>query len=100
MLPLRVLATIGRHEKAEPVLSDWLRTGRPRGRSSSPFRGETFLLFMFSRPALGSTQSSNQWIPRALSPGVKQPRREADHSSPTSAQVNTPTPHAPSWRNA
>jgi hypothetical protein len=30
-----------------------------------------------SRPALGSTQPSIQWV--ALYPGVKRPRHEADH---------------------
>jgi hypothetical protein len=40
-----------------------------------------------SRPALGSTQPPIQWVPVALSPGVKRPGREADHSPPTSAEV-------------
>jgi hypothetical protein len=41
---------------------------------------------MSSRPALGSTQPSIQWI-RALSLGLKGPGREAGHSPPTSAEV-------------
>jgi hypothetical protein len=40
-----------------------------------------------SRPALGSTQPPIQWVPGALSLGVKWPGREADHSPPTSAEV-------------
>jgi hypothetical protein len=32
-------------------------------------------------------QPSNQWIPGALSPGIKRPGRESDHSTPTSAEV-------------
>jgi hypothetical protein len=40
-----------------------------------------------SRPALGPTQRPIQWIPRALSLGVKRPGREADHSLPLSAEV-------------
>jgi hypothetical protein len=40
-----------------------------------------------SRPALGSTQPPIQWVPGPLSPRVKQPGREADHSPPTSAEV-------------
>jgi len=36
-----------------------------------------------SRPALGSTQSSIQWVPRALSKGVKPPGHEADHPPPS-----------------
>jgi hypothetical protein len=41
----------------------------------------------------------------ALSPGVKRPGREADHSSPTSAEVKkmwiyTSIPHTPLWHTA
>jgi hypothetical protein len=67
--------------------SDWLRAGRPRGWSSSPGRVKNFLFSMSSKPVLGSTQPPIQWIPRAVSPGVKRPGREADHSPPTSADV-------------
>jgi hypothetical protein len=42
---------------------------------------------MSSRPALGSTQPPIQWVPEALSLGVKQLGREADHSPPASAEV-------------
>jgi hypothetical protein len=77
--------------------SDWLRARRPRGRSSSPGEVKNFLFSMSSRPALGSTQAPIQWVPGALSPGVKRPGREDDHSPPASAEVNkmwiyTPTP--------
>jgi hypothetical protein len=67
--------------------SDWLRTGRPKGRSSSPCRVKNFLFSTSSRPALGSTQPPIQWVPWALFPGVKRPGYEADHSPPTSAEV-------------
>jgi hypothetical protein len=40
-----------------------------------------------SRPALGPIQPPSQWVPGALSLGVKQPGREADHSPPSSAEV-------------
>jgi hypothetical protein len=63
--------------------SDWLRAGRPRGRSSSPGRGKIFLLSTSSRPALGPTHSPIEWVPGALSPGLKRLRR----SRPTSAKV-------------
>jgi hypothetical protein len=58
-----------------------------------------------SRPALGSNQSPIQWVPGALSPGVKRPGCEVDHSPQTSAEVRktwiyTSTPHTPSWRSA
>jgi hypothetical protein len=35
----------------------------------------------------GSTQPPIQWVPGALSPGVKRPGRGADHSPPASAEV-------------
>jgi hypothetical protein len=38
-----------------------------------------FLFTTMSRPALRSTQPSIQWVPGALSLGVKWPRRESDH---------------------
>jgi hypothetical protein len=40
-----------------------------------------------SRTALVPTQSPIQWVQRALSLGVKRPRREADHSPRSSAEV-------------
>jgi hypothetical protein len=85
--------------------SDWLRAGWPRSRSSRPGRGKNFLFSMLSRPALGPTQSSIQWVPGALSPGVKPQGCEADHSPPASAGVKkmwiyTSTPRTPSWHSA
>jgi hypothetical protein len=46
-----------------------------------------FLFITTSRTALGPTQSAIQWVPGALSLGVKRQRREADHSPPSSAEV-------------
>jgi hypothetical protein len=40
-----------------------------------------------SRPALGPTQPPIQWVPGALSMGVKRQAREADHSPPSNAGV-------------
>jgi hypothetical protein len=82
-----------------------LRAGRPRGWSSSPGREKNILFSKSSRPALRSTQTPIQWVPGALSPGVKRQGREVDHSPPTSAEVKkmwiyTSTPHTPSWRSA
>jgi hypothetical protein len=52
-------------------------------------RGQSiFPLSSVSRPALGPTQPPVQWVPGVLPPGVKaRPRREADHSPPSSAEV-------------
>jgi hypothetical protein len=46
-----------------------------------------------------------QWVPGALTPGVKRPDREADHSLklvPRSRKRGSihPLPHTPSWRSA
>jgi hypothetical protein len=53
----------------------------------------------------GSTQQPIQWVPDALSPGVKRSGRDADHSARTSVEVkkmwiDTTTPHTPSWCSA
>jgi hypothetical protein len=53
--------------------SDWVRAGRPRGRSLSPGRVKNFLFCTSSRPALGSIQPPIEWVSGALSPGVKGP---------------------------
>jgi hypothetical protein len=39
------------------------------------------------RLALGSIQPPIQWVPGALSLGVKQPRHETDHLPPANAEV-------------
>jgi hypothetical protein len=62
--------------------SDWLRARRLRGRSSSPGRVKKFTS---PYPALGPTRPPIQWVPRALSPGVKRPGHEAYHSFPASS---------------
>jgi hypothetical protein len=46
-----------------------------------------------------------QWVPGALSLGVKRPGSEADHSLPSSAEVKVsgaipPFPNTPSWGDA
>jgi hypothetical protein len=85
--------------------SDWLQARPSQGQSLSPGTIKKFLFSMSSRPVLGPTQPPIQWEPGALSPGVKRPGREVDHSPLTSAKVNktwlyTSTPHTPSWHSA
>jgi hypothetical protein len=46
-----------------------------------------FLFTTASRTALGPTQPPIQWVPGAISLGVKRPGREADHSPSSSAEV-------------
>jgi hypothetical protein len=45
-----------------------------------------FLFATVSGPALRPTRLPIQWVPGALSVGVKRPRREADHSPPSSVR--------------
>jgi hypothetical protein len=45
------------------------------------------LVKKISRPVLEHTHHPVEWVPEALSPGVKQPKREADHSPLCSAEV-------------
>jgi hypothetical protein len=46
-----------------------------------------FLFTTASRPALEPAQPPIQWVPGALSLGIKRLKREAHHSSPSSAEV-------------
>jgi hypothetical protein len=46
-----------------------------------------FLFATVSRQALGPTQPAIQWVPGALSLGVKRPGYEPDHTPPSSAEV-------------
>jgi hypothetical protein len=65
-----------------------------------------FLFTTVSIPALGPTQPPIQWVPGAPSLGIKRPRREADHSLPSSAEIKEcvelylHSPNTPSWRGA
>jgi hypothetical protein len=43
-----------------------------------------------SGPVLGSTQPPIQWVSGAFTPRVKRPEREADHSSPSRAEIKNP----------
>jgi hypothetical protein len=68
---------------------------RNRGKRTScstfPYRDsqrvKIFLFSTASRPTLGPTQSPIQWVPKARSPGVMWPGREADHSHPSSSEA-------------
>jgi hypothetical protein len=63
--------------------SDWLRAGRPRGRSSS----QEFSDLHFVQTGSGVHQISYLTSTGAPSPGLKRPGREDDHSPPASAEV-------------
>jgi hypothetical protein len=63
-------------------------------------------ILLSTRMALGPTQPPIQLVPGALSLGVKQLGREADHSLPSSAEVKEwvelylQSPNTPSWCSA
>jgi hypothetical protein len=59
--------------------------GRPEFDSQQ--RQGIFLFATAFRPSLGSTQPPIQCVPGNVSPAVKQPKREADHSLLSSAEV-------------
>jgi hypothetical protein len=48
---------------------------------------EIFLFTTAFRTELGPTQHPIQWVPGAVSLGIKRPEREAHHSPPSSADV-------------
>jgi hypothetical protein len=48
---------------------------------------EIFLCSTVARTAMRLTQSPIQWVPGALSPGVKHLGCEADHSPPSNAEL-------------
>jgi hypothetical protein len=50
--------------------------------------GSRIFFFSTSRPPLESTQFPLQGVLGAFSPGAKRPGREADHSLPSSADIN------------
>jgi hypothetical protein len=45
------------------------------------------LIKHYAMKAYGGVDVQIQWVPEALSPGVKRSGREADHSPPTSAEI-------------
>jgi hypothetical protein len=109
---LQKVVHMNRKEMAEEFnityISDWLRAGRPRSRSSSPGMVMNFLRvvlfdsqdttlgrnqrffphYTISRPSQGPTHPPVEWVPGVTSPRVKRPGRKADHSPSTSAEVN------------
>jgi hypothetical protein len=58
------------------------------GQGSIFSRGKNFLFSMASRPVLGPTKPHIQWVQGALSPGVKWPGCDPDHSLPFPIHLN------------
>jgi hypothetical protein len=65
--------------------SDWLRAGRPRGRGSSTGRVKNFVHVV--QDGYGVHPTSYSMVTGALSPGVKRPGHEVDHSPTASVEV-------------
>jgi hypothetical protein len=67
---------------------NWATTNFSKKKTCDSWWGLGIFLFTTtSRTALGPTKPPIQWVPGALSLGVKQLRHEADHSPPSSAEV-------------
>jgi hypothetical protein len=72
------------------------------GRDSISRRGKIFIFSTESTLALGPTQPPIQWVQGEISPGVKRPSRQTDHSPPSRAEIKKggdipPLPHTSSW---
>jgi hypothetical protein len=64
------------------------RDGLQAGWPEFDFRqGQEIFVYWASIPALGHTQPPIQWVPEALSPGVKRSGRETDHSPPCNMEM-------------
>jgi hypothetical protein len=48
---------------------------------------DCFLFTTMTRPALGATKLPIQWVPGTFTLGLMRPRREADHSPPSTVEV-------------
>jgi hypothetical protein len=68
-------------------VSDALLLLKEEANTKSDFRSQNFQNSCVYRMALGPTQPLIQWVPGALSLGVKWPGHEADHSPSPSAKV-------------
>jgi hypothetical protein len=55
-------------------------------RGAIPGRYKIFLFSIASRPSLGPAQPPIQWVLWVLSPWIKRPGREANHSPASSAE--------------
>jgi hypothetical protein len=94
--------SMGRRDSSVGLATE-LRAGQPRLDSRQGLR--VFLFTTAPGPALGPTQPPIQWVPAALSQGVKRPCRKADHSSRLAPRLRMreatpPFPHTSLWRGS
>jgi len=101
--PLNLSACYGEEKRFHHCPCRELNPGRPARGDLYEMKPRYRLHFTTaSRPALGPTQPPNQWVPWALSLGVKRPGHEADHSPLYSTGMKECREiylHAP-WRGA
>jgi hypothetical protein len=97
---------ISSERTSRPMLNKLDGAGSCLEADSQSARQESPHLTTASRTAVGPTQSPSQWVPGALSLGVKRLGREADNSPPSSTDVKEwvelylHSTNAPSWRGA
>jgi hypothetical protein len=84
LMMYELMAHLHLHDSKLYIFSNGLQAGRP-GFDSRQYK--IFLFSTVSRLTLGTTQPPIQWVPWALSPGVKRQGHEADPSPPSSAEV-------------
>jgi hypothetical protein len=59
------------------------------GRDSIPGKCKVSTFYKSSIPVLGPIQPPIQWVPRAVSQGIKRPGCEDNHSPPSSTEIKT-----------
>jgi len=57
-----------------------MQIGNPRKRVSIPDWGPNNFQYIATAPAMWPTHPLIQWIPQTLSPGIKQPVNDFDHT--------------------
>lgn len=72
------------------------RAGNPRNRGSTTGRSNRLVSSPAFRPVLEPNQPLIRWIPKVLSPGLKLPGCESDHSIQSNAQVKKDWNNTPS----
>jgi hypothetical protein len=80
------IITAKSHDSSVGVALGYELDGRG-SRVPFPVRVGNFSLHHRVRNGSGPTQSPTEWVPGAVSLGVKRPRRKADRSPPSSAKV-------------
>jgi hypothetical protein len=81
----QILTSSGIHFNSYSLLIDAFSSRRMRWEHETDHA--LMLKHKYTVSTLGSTQPPIQWVPGALSSGVKRPRREADHSPPANVLV-------------